>query len=268
MDISSSESINLILQHSLQKTTKELENITTRLSYGKQTRAFENAANLIISESMEADRRGSQQAIENSMAGMNMLSTAESGLSSVNENLQRIRELTLQRRNGTYGDEEKAAIDQEINALKEEIDRVADSTSFNNINLLDGSASDVSLQVGPDSEEETNTKDVSEPLGSVRTEDLGLGDPSDPDFLDQIDSALREVTSRRADIGAFQNGLESTISSLQVREENITSSQSRLIDVDVAKEVSKLTQNQILQNATVSLMAQANQMPQIAQTLL
>lgn len=268
MEIGTDKTVNLILQHSLKKTSKELESITTRLSYGKQTKAVENAANLMISESMESQRRGSQQAMENAQEGMNMLATAESGLSSVSENLQRIRELSLQRKNGTNGDAEKAAIDQEINALTEEIDRVAGSTSFNNVNLLDGSATDVTLQVGPNGEENTNTTKVESPLGSAKSSDLGLGSPSDEDFLDKIDNALRDVTGRRADIGAKQNGLESTINSLQVREENITSSQSRLIDVDVAKEMSKMTQNQILQNATVSLMAQANQTPQIAQTLL
>ena len=257
---------SMIVQRSLANSTKNLEASMVKLSYGKQMSAAENAANLIISENMEMERRGSMQAIQNAQDGMNMLATAEGGLSSTTENLQRVRELAIQRENGTYSENDKAAIDSEINALMEEIDRNSASTSFNGTQLLDGSA-DVTLQIGANSDEATNSLDVNGVLKATSSSDLEL-DPSTDDFLDKIDSAISDVTGRRSELGAMQNRLESTIESLFVQNENITASQSRIIDVDVAAESSKLTQNQILQNASASLLAQANQSASIASTLL
>lgn len=256
-----------IIQRGLAETSKAIENSIVRISYSKQTKAMENAANLMISEGMEAQRRGSQQAAQNVQMGLNLLSTAESGLSSVNDNLQRIRELAVQRENGTYSESDKAAIDAEIKSRMEEIDRVSKSTSYNDIKLLDGSANELTLQVGPDAEKETNTLNVGSALGSVSTSELGLN-PEDEDFINKIDSALERVTGMRSDIGAMSNRLGSALNSLYVQNENLTAAQSRLIDVDMATEMSKLTQNQILQNASTSLMAQANQSPGIASILL
>jgi len=258
---------SMIVQRSLTSATKNVEASMVKLSYGKQMTAMENAANLIISESLESQRRGSMQAIQNAQDGLNMLSTAEAGLSSTSENLQRVRELTIQRENETYNENDRAAIDSEINVLMEEIDRVSAATSYNDINLLDGSSGDVSLQIGANSEEATNVLNVSGVLKSSSSSDLDL-DPSANDFLDKIDAAISEVSGRRSDIGAAQNRLESAIDSLYVQNENITASQSRIIDTDIATEVSKLTQNQILQEASVSLLAQANQSASIASILL
>ena len=268
MSFQINDTTSLLLQRSLATASKNLEVSMVKLSYGKQMTAMEDAANLIISEEMETQRRGSMQAIENAQTGMNMLSTAESGLSSINDDVQRIRELALQRENDTYSDEDRAAIDAEIDQLTEEITRVAKSTKFNNINLLDDVDSDVSLHIGPNAEKALNTLDASETLkGGVKADDLDL-DRTAPDFLDKIDAALEEINGRRSQIGAMQNRLESTVNSLYVQNENITSARSRIIDVDVASEVSKYTQNQILQNSSVSLMAQANQSAAIASILL
>jgi len=260
---------SLVLQRSLKNASKEIEASMLKLSYGKQTKAVEDAANLIISEEMEAQRRGSMQAAENAQTGINMLSTAESALGSINDNMQRIRELKIQRENGTYGEEDRAAIDAEIGQLTEEIDRVAESTSFNDIKLLDGSNTDVSLQIGPDGDVDTNVLNLGDTLGSgVKTSDFGLGAPSEPDFLDKLDDAINTVNGKRADIGAQQNRLQSAVNNLYVRNENITAAQSRIIDTDVAAEVSNLTQNQILQNSSALLLAQANQSASIASILL
>ena len=256
-----------ILQHHLQAASKDLETSLVRISYGEQTKAAENAANLMISEGMESQRRGSMQAIQNAQMGSNMLSIAESGLSSISDNMQRIRELEIQRRNDTLGEEEKAAIESEMDALTEEIDRVAASTSYNDIKLLDGSSDDITLQTGPNAEEETNTLNVGEALGSVSSGSLELN-RDDPDFLDKIDNALDTINSKRSQIGAMSNRIESSINSLYIQNENLTASQSRIIDVDVAAEASKMTQSQILQQASVSLLAQANQSPSLAAMLL
>ncbi|OGI04520.1 MAG: hypothetical protein A2Y25_05960 [Candidatus Melainabacteria bacterium GWF2_37_15] len=262
------DTTSLLLQRSLATATKNLEVSMVKLSYGKQMTAMEDAANLIISEEMETQRRGSMQAIENAQTGLNMLSTAESGLSSINNNVQRIRELTIQRENGTYSEEDRAAIDAEIDGLTEDITRIAKSTKFNDVNLLEDVDSELSLQVGANADKELNSLNAGEALsGGVKADDLEL-DRTAPDFLDRIDEALNNINSKRSEIGAMQNRLESTVTSLFVQNENITSAQSRIIDVDVASEVSKLTQNQILQNSSASLMAQANQSAAIASILL
>ncbi|HSA06489.1 MAG TPA: flagellin [Candidatus Gastranaerophilales bacterium] len=256
-----------ILLDSLAIASKEVEASLVKISHGKQTSAMENAANLMISEEMETQRRGSLQAIENAQNGMNMLSTAESGLSSVNDNLQKIRELAVQRENGTLNENDRAAIDSEIDALADEIDRVSQSTAYNKITLLDGSNDDITLQIGANSEEETNSVNISDSLGSVSSNNL-KADKNNPDFLDKIDNALSGINSKRATIGAMSNRLESAVNSLFVQNHNITASQSRIIDVDIAAEVSKLTQNQILQQASTSLFAQANQSASFAMSLL
>lgn len=269
MSFEINETSSSILQRSLAASTKNLQASMLKLSYGQKQSSIEDAANLIISEEMEAQRRGSMQAVENAQTGMNMLSTAESGLSTINDNLQKIRELSIQRANDTYSDEDKAAMDQEISALTAEIDRTAKTTSFNKQALLDGSSSDVNLQIGANSDKETNTINFKGAFdGGVSSSDLNIGSPDDPDFLKNIDNALNDVNSRRSDIGATYNRLDGIVNSLYVQNENITAAQSRIRDVDVATEVSKLTQNQILQSSSATLLAQANQSASIASILL
>lgn len=268
MSFEINESTSILLQRSLSTAQKNLETSIAKIAYGEQKNAIEDAANLIISEEMEAKKRGSQQAIENAQTASNLLSTAESGLSSINDNLQRVRELELQKSNGTYGEEDKAAIDAEISTLTEEIDRVASSTSFNGKQLLDGSASDTTFQIGADGQASTNTLQAGNGLnGGVTSGDLGL-DPSAPDFQQKIDSAISSINEKRSDIGATQNRLNSAIDNLQVQNENITAAQSRITDTDVAAEVSRLTQNQILRDSSGSLLAQANQSAAAASILL
>jgi len=255
---------SLILQNSLSVSSKEIETSMIKLSAGKQSSAIEDAAKLMISEGLESQARGAEEASENVQEGMNMLSTADSGLSSISDNLQKIKDLNLQKENGTLNADDKRAIDDQISAMTDEIDRVANTTTFNNKNLLDGSSSDTTLQVGANSD---NTKNVGSPLQSSSVKALIL-DTSSPDFSKNVDDAIDTVNQRRSQIGALNNSLESTVNSLYTKNENLAASQSTLIDTDVAAEVSKLTQNQILQNASVSLLSQANQMPAIATILI
>ncbi|HBH17618.1 MAG TPA: flagellin, partial [Cyanobacteria bacterium UBA9579] len=188
-------------------------------------------------------------------------------------------ELTVQAANGTNGEAERDAIKSEIESLTSEINRVAKSTSFNNINLLDGSSSNLSLQTGPNADADTNSLEIGSALGSIKTEDLGMPTGADLDtalsssanaaqMLDKIDSALSTINERRSNIGSIENRLESTVNSLQIKQENMLAAESRIRDVDIAKEVSKLTQNQILQNSSAILQAQANQNPAIALNLI
>lgn len=268
-----------ILQKNLALSKSEVEKSIIKISSGKKISAVEDAANLVLAQTLEAQSRGSEVAIENSQTGMNMLQTADSGLESINENMQRIRELSLQAANGTYSDADRKAIKDEIGQLTDEINRVAKSTSFNKQALLDGSSSDMVLQTGANADEDQNSLNIGDALKSAKSDDLGLissddiesslNDPSDfTNYLDTLDNAIQGVTSQRSDIGAYQNRIESNINSLYVTRENLVASQSRITDTDVAAEMSRLTQQQILSSASASLQAQANQIPAIAMTLI
>lgn len=268
-----------IIQRNLALSQSEVEKSILKIATGKKLSAVEDAANLILAETLDSQARGSQVAIENSQTGMNTLQVADSGLESTNENLQRIRELSVQAANGTYGENERQAIKDEISSLTDEINRVADTTSFNGQKLLDGSSTDLTLQTGPNGDASENTINVGDALGSVKADDLGLfsGDAiktslnTAADFagyIDKIDSALSNVTNQRSNIGAYQNRLESNINSMGTTQENLISAQSRIRDTDVAAEMSRLTQNQILNSASASLLAQANQIPNIALSLI
>ncbi len=280
MDIQSGSNISSkILQNNLALSQKEVEKSIVKISSGQKLSAFEDAANLVLSETMEAQARGSETAIDNSLTGMNVLETADSGLGQINDNLQKIRDLSIQAANDTYGEEERAAINKEISSLTEDINRISGSTSFNNKQLLDGSSSDMTIQTGANSDTNENSLKVGDALSSAKSEDLGLLSSTDietslnsssdyREYIDKIDNAIDNVTSQRANIGAYHNRLESNVNSMTIGNENILSAQSRIRDTDVAAEMSKLTQNQILSQASASLIAQANQMPQIALSLL
>ncbi|HBG49894.1 MAG TPA: flagellin [Cyanobacteria bacterium UBA9971] len=268
-----------IIQNNLALSQSEVEKSILKIATGKKLSAVEDAANLILAETLDAQARGSQTAIENSQTGINTLQTADAGLESTNENLQRIRELSVQAANGTYGEDERNAIKDEISALTDEINRVANSTSFNKQNLLDGSSSDLTLQTGPNGDPGENTINVGDALGSVKTDDLGLLNSDDVktslntsddfrSYIDSVDNALSRVTEQRSNIGAYQNRLESNINSMDITSENLIAAQSRIRDTDIASEMSKLTQNQILNSASASLLAQANQIPSIALSLI
>jgi flagellin len=265
-----------LIQGSLKLANKGLEDSIVKLSTGKKLSAMEDAANLILSETLEAKARGNQVASENSQTGINALQTADAGLGSVNENLQRIRELSVQAANGTNGENERKAIQEEISSLTDEINRVAKTTTFNKQNLLDGSNSELAIQAGGS---EGDTVKVGDALSSAKVDDLGLINSKDvktslntsddfANYIDSIDNALSNVTAQRANIGAYQNRLESNVNSLAVSTENTVAAQSRIRDTDVAAEMAKFTQSQILSNASASLLAQANQAPSIALSLL
>lgn len=265
-----------ILQKSLQAANSQQIAALKSIAAGKQTTAMENAANLALSEALNAQERGTSKAYENVQAGMNMLNVAEGNLSSTHENLQRINELTIQASNGTLGDTERNIIKTEIESLVAEIDRTAESATFNDIKLLDGSSSDLKLQTGANATENDTTQ-VGDSLSSAKAADIGLTTDLDTVFsssenitayLDEIKTAIDQVSSQRAEIGAQQNTLASTADSLQVTEENLAASKSILIDTNIAQASSDLIHSNILSNTSSALMAQANQSPTVASMLL
>jgi len=273
---------SILVQRSLQTSTGSIQDSLEKLSSGYRiNKAADDAAGLTISEGLKSQARGAQTAADNAQSGINLLQTAEGDLAIIQDNLQRIRDLTVQAANGTNGSAERAAIQAEVQERVTEINRLANSSQFNNIKLLSGANTEIALQIGPNSGSLNSITIGSgtgtSPLASAQASDLGLstslvtafGSASAAgDFISEIDDAISEVSSRRSTIGSIQNRLESAIQSLNVQYENMSASESRIRDVDVADEAAKLTKNQILQQSAAQLLAQANQAPSIALSLV
>lgn len=258
-----------------------------RLSTGYRiNHASDDAAGLSISETLIGQIRGYEQSIRNAQDGYNMLSVAEGATSTISENLQRIRELTVQAANDTYSSTERRAIASEVSQRVEDINRVAESAEFNSVQLLDDSVRSVILQIGPNGSS-VDTLQLSGALQTATASALGIDDMSiitassgvagavyqsagaAANFLNTIDSALETLNSRRADIGALQNRLDSVVDNLSTTSMNLASANSRIRDTDIASESSRLVRNQLLQQFDVQLMAQANnQMSNLTLTLL
>jgi flagellin len=272
---------SLIAQYNLNKNTNNLNKATERLASGmKINRSSDNAAGLSISEKLKTQIRGIEQASDNAQDGINLLQIAESALAVVIENLQRIRELSVQAANDTNSTSERNAIKLEVQSRIEDVQRIRNATNFNNIKLLDGSVSQYVLRIGPNSDNATNTLDISPALQdnllTFLTNDANTAALSAAfadgtgarQFLSPLDQAIEKVIEQRSTIGAFQSRLESTVMNLDISRENILSAESRIRNVDIAEATAEMTKNQILQQASVNVMAQANQMPAIALDLL
>jgi len=268
---------SILVQRSLVKATAGISRSIERLSTGYRiNNAADDAAGLTISEGLAAQARGSTVASDNAQTGINLLQTAEGDLSIIQDNLQRIRDLTVQAANGAYGTEERIAIEKEVVARLKEINRLANSSKFNSINLLNGEGTNLVLQIGPNTEASFNSLDIGGPLSKATYTSLGIvsldtaysTSASAASFLREIDIAIKAVSERRSEIGSLQNRLESTIDSLEIKSQNLEAAESRIRDVDIADEASNLAKNQILQQASSSLLAQANQAPAIALSLI
>jgi len=235
-----------------------------KLSSGyKVNRAGDDAAGLAISEKMRAQIRGLETAMKNAKDGISLIQTAEGALTEVHSMLNRMVELSTQAANGIYGTLERNNIQAEIDALNLEIDRIGSSTNFNDINLLDGTLSALQLQIG-DTQDQFITVAVSSmqagAIGSsaVNVSDVGAAN----DSISVIKNSINTVSEQRAKLGALQNRLEHTINNLGVTTENITASESRIRDTDMAFEMMNYTKNNILVQAAQAMLAQANFIPQ------
>ncbi len=270
-------SASQIAQMSLYNSTFSLNKSLERLSTGYQiNHASDNPAGLEIVNNLMAQSNGINQAISNAQDGNNVLSTADGTLSSVQDNLQRIRELTVQAANDTNGTVDRSAIKQEIDSRVSEINRAVAATQFNGKNILQGAQSSFRIQVGPNGSKANDTINVGSAFGSATATHFGLvtsgnevaSNSNASAFLSSIDTAISAVSSRRATVGSYQDQLTSAVSNLQVASINMQSSVSTIRDVNVAQETANLTQNQILQQATLSVLAQANQQSSILLKLL
>jgi flagellin len=272
---------SLIAQYNLGKNTTNLNKTTERLASGlKINHASDDAAGLSISETLKTQIRGVTKASENAQDGINLLQISEGALTVIMDNLQRIRDLTVQAANDTNSSVERNAIKTEVASRIEDIQRIKDSTTFNSIVLLDGSVSQYFLRIGPNSDNATNTLDISNALQNTLQTFLSieantaaisaayLDGTGARQFLADLDTAVAQVNQQRATIGALQSRLESTTMNLNVSKENLLSAESRIRNVDISSETAELAKNQILQQASVTVMAQSNQMPSIALDLL
>jgi len=264
---------SLTAQRNLSAVTSRLQGNYARLSSGLRiASASDDAAGLAVSERMRAQIRSFTVAGRNAQDGVSLAQTAEGSLQETSNNLSRMRELAVQSSNGTLSTTDRAALDVEFQALSSEIDRVATQTTFNGVNLLDGSTANVVFQVGANVVPNVDTLGVG--LVSVLASDLGIttldisSAGSATVAIGAIDGAIDIVVAARGDLGAIQNRLSSTITNLGVSVENLTAAESRIRDVDVASETAELTRNSILQQAAISVLAQANVQPQSALKLL
>lgn len=277
---------SLIVQSNLSKATNSLNDAIERMTTGyKINHAADNAAGYSIATNWETQLSSLDVAADNAATGADMLTTLEDNYSLITSHLQRVRDLTEQAANGTYGDDSLAAIEAEITARLEEIDRIAANCEFNGLHMMDGTLNDaINLQVGLFSDdnskisldaalfEETNSKTLfggTDEIAAIAEKCSGQNaTTSAADMLDKIDDAINDLSGRATQLGAVQNRIESAMEAIDVQSENITSSLSTLRDADIAEESSNYIQAQILQQASATLLATANQTPSIALNLL
>ena len=269
---------SLNAQRHLYNTTNKFQKSMERLSSGLRiNRSGDDAAGLAISESLKSDIRALQQASRNAADGISMVQVAEGSLDEVNNILLRLRELAQQSATETIGSEERGYLDQEFQALLDEIDRISGTSEFNGTKLLDGSANILNVQVGIGSDAATSAVpiDLTQTMSAVElgltngtVNILGTNGDQARIAIDYIIAATDVVSTVRAGFGTAQNRMESTIRNLGMSAENLSAANSRIRDVDVALETSNMTSLQILQQAGVSILSQANMTSQLALNLL
>ena len=260
----------LVAHNAMSKNTALSGNSMEKISSGLRiTKAGDDAAGLAISEKMRAQIRGLDQANRNVQDGISLIQTAEGGLEESTNILQRMRELTVQGANGTYTAEEVANIEKELSELGSEIERIANTTAFNGKKLLEGTNATIDVQAGANSGEKltialTDVKTISTNVKDLKVTDLTTANTS----TDTIDTALKAINTGRATLGAQQNRLEYAQNNLTTSSENLTAAESRIRDVDVAKEMVNLSKLNILSQASQAMISQANQQPQNVLQLL
>jgi len=262
-------------RRALAHTSDDLKTSYSRLSSGNRiTSAGDDAAGLSISEGLRAQIRSTSQAERNANDGISFVQVAEGGMSEIGNILIRLRELSIQAASDTIGDKERGFINQEFQSLIGEVDRIANVTSFGGTQLLNGqSGDDLQFQVGiRNNEADRIIFKTSE--NDVRADSLGVSGISAESIdaarnaLDNIDAGMAKVSEARARMGAMQNKMQSTVNNLMITKENLSQARSRIADADIAEETSNLAKNNILQQAGVSVLAQANMAPTSALKLL
>jgi flagellin len=242
---------------------------TEKLSSGyKVNRAADDASGLAISEKMRRQVRGLTQASANAQDGISMVQTAEGALNEVHDMLQRINELAVKGENGTLTTDDRGYIDSEVQQLMSEIDRVASTTTFNEKNLLNGDCSKVELQVGAESGQHIDLEIKAMNCSGISLSGDATTASNSAALNESVKKAIKNVNEQRSSLGAVQNRLEHTINNLDNVVENTTSAESQIRDTDMATEMVKFSNNNILAQAGQSMLAQANQSNQGVLSLL
>ncbi|WP_206810930.1 flagellin N-terminal helical domain-containing protein [Paradesulfitobacterium ferrireducens] len=260
---------SLNAQRNLFTTNNSLQKSLEKLSSGYRiNRAADDAAGLAISEKMRGQIKGLNQATRNAQDGISLIQTAEGALNETHSILQRMRELAVQAASGTYTSGDQAKISTEFGQLMSEVTRIARQTEFNAMKLL-SSGKTINLQIGANSGQTMAVKLSAMSSSALKIDKLGVGSVgSATSAISVVNSAINAVSTKRANFGSYQNRLEHTIANLQTASENLVAAESRIRDVDMAKEMSEFTKNQVLSQAGVAMLAQANQAPQAILKLL
>ncbi len=279
---------SIVAQNNLAKATTSLNKAIERMTTGyKINKASDNAAGYSIARNWETQLSSLDVAADNAAIGANMMTTLEDNYSLISTHLQRVRDLTEQAANGTYGADSLDAIKSEITARLEEVDRISKNCEFNGRHLMDGTMGAINLQVGLYSGSDSQIalsadlfkKAEAGELFKSYSGDTSLttvsaiatactGSATASGMLNKIDNVIKQLSSRTTTLGAAQNRIDSAIESIAVQSENMTSSLSTLRDADIAEESSKFIQAQILQQAASTLLSTANQSPSIALNLI
>lgn len=263
---------SLNAQRNLYSSQNALNRSMQRLSSGLRINsAKDDAAGLAISDRMTAQIRGLNQASRNAMDGISLAQTAEGALQESTNILQRIREIAVQSANDTNSDEDRLSLQEEVVQLREELQRIAEKTQFNGKTLLDGSLTSAVFQVGANAGDTITfgIGDASTGADGLNVAAITVETQVDASAaITSADTAIGEIDTIRGGLGAVQNRFESTIANLNNVSENLSAARSRILDADIAQETSAMTKNSILQQAGVSILAQANQTPQLALSLL
>jgi len=267
---------SLAAQNALSTNTANLAQSFEQLSTGyKINSAADDAAGLAIVNTLTGQINGQNQAAQNTQQGINLVQIADGALATIQNNLQRIRELAVQAANDTNGSSQRTSIKDEIASLKTEIDQIANSTTFNGKHLLNASApTTYRIQVGANHTASQDTINIGSGLGNAKASALGLGsvavstNSAAETFLATVDTALNNLSTKRATLGAEQNRLTAALGNLSSLTQNYTSARSGIQDTDIAAATASLTRNQILQQAAASVLVQANQAPSLALKLI
>ena len=274
MSVINTNVMSLTAQRNLNASQIDLSTAIQRLSSGLRINsAKDDAAGLAIATRMTSQINGLNQAVRNANDGISMAQTTESALGEVTNNLQRIRELAVESANGTYSTADRAALDVEVQQRIAEIDRIASKTTFNGQNVLDGSLGTVDFQVGANVGDtvsvDFSTIDATTATLGVSTINVtGATSANANAAITAVDTALTSVNTARSTLGAVQNRFQSTVANLQSISESTASSRSQIQDADFAAETAAMSRAQILQQAGVSVLSQANAMPQSVLKLL
>lgn len=266
---------SLNAQRTLASSQRNIQNSMNQLASGSRiNKAADDAAGLAISENLKGQIRSYGQASRNANDGISMVQVAEGGLTEIGNIVTRIRELGIQASSDTVGDKERTYLNMEVGQLKSELDRIAQTTRFGTTNLLDGTAPKFDIQVGIFNDEfqdriSFDSSEINATLGTLGLDGVDLSSKSAAqESLSALDEAQSTIAGYRANLGALQNRFQSTVDNLAIQNENLSAANSRIRDTDMALASSEATRNQVLLNASTSVLSQANAQPQLALKLI